>query len=228
MQAIGVDLSKNHFGFCHIDKEGKTTLRYVYFKEYLQKERKENLKNPRQYFKTIEREVKENEFTFEKIKFSYDNKNYNQIQSDALKSKLNLNLLEEYLLSIDGPKFVVLEDYVMQGGKIVQLVHVGESFKYQFTDKEKWKSVILFLCPVQTWRSSMCGHIHSAPGCKQTPYEKIDIALRDNDKTYQFIKTLNETDDVVKDLIDCYGLARMHKHYNEIFLAQYSNRIFIF
>lgn len=224
MQAIGVDLSKNHFGFCHVNKNGKITLRYVYFKEYLQKERKTQLG---QYFQIKERVLETEKYCFEKIKVGYDNDKYNQIESDALKSQIALRLLEEYLINIDGPKFVVLEDYIMSGTKIVQLVHIGESFKYQFTNKEKWKSVVLFVCSLQTWQASLCGHIKTPKGIKQTPYEKIAIALKD-DPTYQFIQSLQESNEVNKDLIDSFGLANMYKHYNEVFLAKYAHRIYVF
>jgi len=224
MQVFGIDLSKNHFGFCHISETGKTTLRYVYFKEYLQKEQKQNLGR---YAKVQERVIDNDKFLFEKIRFSYDNKNYNQIQMDALKSQLNLSLLEDYIAIVDGPKFVVLEDYVMQGERIVQLVHVGESFKYQFANKEKWKSVILYLCPSVSWKAATWSKLKLPPGHKLDAYEKIDMALKD-DETYQYIKSLQEREDVTKDLIDSYGLARMHRYYSEVFLATNSKRIFVF
>ena len=221
VDVLGVDLSKNHYGICHIDKDDNIHFIYSYFKPFLKKDYK--TRNT-QWYSVIERSETIGKFSFEKIRFNYDDKNYNEIKCDALKSELNVKSLTAYLENIKNEtKLIVLEDYVMSGQKIVQLVHVTESFKYHLKNKQ---GLILFICPVSTWRKYMWSQIELKT---DDPYEKINKALELYHKEVRdFIHNLGEPWDVVKEMIDSYGLANIKNHYGELFLKTYTNRIYIF
>ena len=143
MDAIGVDLSKNHYGICHVEKNGKINFIYSYFKPFLKRDQKTHQNET--IIKVIETEVENSEFSFKKILYKYNDILYNQIECDALKSRTNIKSLIDFIESVtSNGKMIILEDYVMDGTKIVQLVHVTESFKYKITSIKCNSSMILF------------------------------------------------------------------------------------
>jgi hypothetical protein len=222
MHSIGVDLSKNHFGLCRIGEDGKIDFVYLYYKDYLKRDQSLS----ESWYKTIEMDVKDDNFTFKKIRISYNSKKENQIWCDSLKSKISLKEIRSFLDEKKGSKLIVLEDYVMNGTKVVQLVHVGESFKYQLSERICDDPHILFICPVQTWRKFIFKGVELKT---KDPYEKINKSLEIYHKTvYNYIHEFDLSNDIKKEMIDSYCLANIKRYYNNVFMKQYEKRIFIF
>jgi hypothetical protein len=222
MHSIGVDLSKNHFGLCRINEDDSVDFMYLYYKDYLKRERNKT----ECHYKTIEENIKDGDITFKKIRISYDSNRLNTIECDALKSKISLKEIKSFIEEKTGSRLIVLEDYVMSGSKVVQLVHVGESFKYQLSERIYDGSHILFLCPVQTWRKYITENVKLKV---KDPYVKIKKSLElYHKKIYNFIDKHDISNDVKKEIIDSYCLANIKNHYDNLFLKTYHKRIFIF
>lgn len=224
IESVGVDLSKNHYGLCHIETNGKINFIYSYFKPYLKKLDKDRQE---QFYQVIEREENNEHFSFKKIRYSYDDKKYNVIECDSLKSRINIKALTEYLENnVSHSKMVILEDYVSSGTKVMQLVHTAESFKYYLVNNGNKSGLILFICPVVTWRKFLWADIDLKT---DDAYVKINLALEKFHKdVHTFMYSLGEPWDVTKEMIDSYSLANMKRHYGEMFKKQYNNRIYIF
>jgi len=223
LHSIGVDLSKNHFGLCHLDINGKTNFVYCWFKPYLKRDKATT-------FHTFEltKEVETKDFKYREMIFKYDDKTHNQILVDGMKSKLFTQVLKDFISDIEGPKFVSLEDYVTSGQKVIQLVHISESFKYFLAELGTEKEIILFLCPNVTWKKYLCPGLKVRSDDKKKPYKMIDACLTSiHQETKKFLDSLEVKQDIYKDLVDAYGLAYVYKSYDQLFIEKYKKRLFI-
>lgn len=221
--SFGVDLSKNHFGLCTIKPNGKIEFVYFFFKPFFVKDYK-NHPDDQAFIENLNKIKKEN-FTFLKYCCKYNNKNFSQIRCDSLKSSIAVEFLFRKIRKFKSDMIVILEDYVYGGTKIVQLVHVSESFKYLMVDDNIDHKMTLALISVGTWRKYMWADVKGIKG--EETYDRIIRAMKIFHKdAINFIESLNESKDVVKELIDSYALAIMKNHWTKPFEKNYQKNIY--
>lgn len=223
MDILGLDLSKNHYGLCHIEQSGKINFQYVWFKPYLKRD-----KATTTYTLVEERFVDQPKHSYRQLCYKYDDQKFNTIYVDAFKSDLFIESLKAYLNILSGSRFISLEDYVM-GDRIIQLVHVTESLKYHIAKTYSKKETTLFLCPNVTWKKFFSHGVSLKSPDPKKPYLKIDEVMKQfypSEKT--FIDSLIVSWDIYKDLIDSFGLANAAKADSLVFRSQYQKRIFTF
>lgn len=222
---VGLDLSKNHYGLT-LFKEDKVFLYYVYIKPFTKTELKK-LGNSITDSISVDEDITKDNLSFKKIKINV-NPEINQIGLDALKSK-NINstiqtILKEHSHSNEDKIYVSLEDYIIINNGIVSLVHTTEQFKYDFLKEENRR---LFLCCNASWKKLLGKEASKKPTGKDR-YENLKNFIRtSHNDIHDFMVSLNQNDDVIKDLIDSWGLAMAWRHKdNPIFKVSYSKRIF--
>jgi len=223
MNVLGVDLSKNHYGLCTIFDDGKIEFNYSYFKPFLVRDKPTAF-----HVRSVDRLVIDGNYKYEEVCHKYDDKTNNSMLVDAYKSDIFIDSLKKHLSQIYGPVFISLEDYVA-GDKIIQLVHVTESFKYLVAKKYVDKTATIMLCPNVTWKKYLGRGMPLKSDDKKDPYKEIKrcMALQYKEVN-RFIESLNVKQDIFKDLIDSFGLANVYASYSPIFEVTYKKRLFTF
>lgn len=232
----GLDLSKNHYGLTilHSDSEEKNFYCYTSISNMTKKQVKEFNDEP---YKTLVTSIYSSPNYIEtEIRV---NPRLNKLEMDAIKSKAinesiiclfkkwgNMDLANDEL-------FLSLEDYIVMNNGIVSLVHTTEDFKYRFlSDTSDYiypENRTIFLCCNSTWKKLMGKEASTKPTGKDR-YENIKNCIKhsypNTQKCIDYLYNTHVKEDVIKDVIDSFGLANTGTKKDLPLFKNYSKRIF--
>lgn len=239
----GLDLSKNHFGLTllnNIDKDNQleNLYSYVSISNMTKKQVKETNDAPYCVSTTAMGGMygpdKTANYAIYDIRI---NPRLNRIEMDAVKS-IAINKLILYIFRLwtdlqpDDELFVSLEDYIVMNNGIVSLVHTTEDFKYRFLSSDYDymypKNRTLFLCCNSTWKK-LLGKEASAKPTGKDRYENIKNYIKNNEpECYDILTSAlkDKSEDVRKDIIDSWALAKAGMKRDLPLFRNYSKRLF--